>query len=107
MAIHTGLGNKEWKWSVFFLSFYTASSVGCDFASPHCPPKPLVMSAEIFYFHDSEGVYWHLEVEGRDAAKRSTMYRAALITEKNAVQTSIVLRLINPVLHLTTYSQNV
>ena len=90
---------------VFF--FTQHSQLGVILLPPHCPPKPLVMSAEIFYFHDSEGVYWHLEVEGRDAAKRSTMHRAALITEKNAVQMSIVLRLINPVLHLTTYSQNV
>lgn len=39
----------------WFLSFYTVFSIGCDFVSSPCTQRHLVMSADIFYFPDSEG----------------------------------------------------
>lgn len=90
----------ETEW---FLSFYTVFSIGCDFVSSSRTQRHLVMSAAIFYFHDSEGATG-VSGRGQGCCKHSTKLSTGLITEKKSTM-STVFRLINPALHLTIFTE--
>lgn len=80
-----GLGNKEREKSGFYHSTQYFQ-LGVILLPPHCPPKHLVMPADIFFY-----IFMTLiellvcKVEGRDTAKLSTTHSTALTTEKNTV----------------------